>query len=95
MTRSIQALGCVCACLSSIAAAADSTTYTYNALGRLTKVQVAGGPANGTQISYQYDASGNRTQYIVSGSTSSGSLTITPFGSIVNQTSAGVALGVQ
>ena len=95
MIRSIQvALGLACACISSIAAAADTTTYTYNALGRLTQVQIAGGPANGTQISYQYDASGNRTQYIVSGSTSSGTLAISPFGSTTNQTSTGVVLGV-
>jgi Bacterial Ig-like domain (group 3) len=88
------AIVCVSAYVSSVASAADTTSYSYDALGRLKKLEYTGGPANGAQIQYLYDAAGNRTQYIVSGSTSSGGLTIAPFGSRANQTSTGVVLGV-
>jgi hypothetical protein len=95
MIRSLRLAVCLgCACFSAIAFAADTTSYTYDALGRLKNVQISGGPANGTQISTQYDAAGNRTQYVVSGSTSSGGITIAPFGPSANQTSTGVVLGV-
>jgi YD repeat-containing protein len=42
-------------------AASDSTTYSYDALGRLTQVTYA----NGTSIVYAYDAAGNRTSVTV------------------------------
>ena len=35
-----------------------ATTYTYDALGRLTSVTYS----NGKTITYTYDAAGNRTQ---------------------------------
>lgn len=41
--------------------AADSATYTYDALGRLTQVTYA----NGTTVQYSYDAAGNRTAKVV------------------------------
>jgi YD repeat-containing protein len=37
--------------------AVAATTYTYDALGRVTAVQYD----NGIAIAYQYDAAGNRT----------------------------------
>ena len=40
------------------ALAADQTTYTYDALGRLQQVQYQ----SGTAVTYAYDAAGNRTQ---------------------------------
>ncbi len=43
-------------------------TYTYDALGRLVKVQVAGGEQDGETRDYAYDAAGNRTQVSASGS---------------------------
>lgn len=88
------ALCCASLCLGSHAFAADTTTYTYDALGRLKKLEFQGGPAGGAQVEYKYDATGNRTQYVVSGSTSSGGLTIAPFGGTANQTNTGVVLGV-
>ncbi len=47
-------------CASNIAGAAQSVTYTYDALGRLTDVQILGGPGTGVTQNYQYDAAGNR-----------------------------------
>jgi chitodextrinase len=40
-------------------AQAETTTYTYDALGRLIQVN---GSANGSAATYTYDAAGNRTQ---------------------------------
>ncbi len=41
-------------------AAADSASYTYDSLGRLTTVTYA----NGTIITYSYDAMGNRSTVV-------------------------------
>ncbi len=46
--------------IESVADAAQSVTYTYDALGRLTNVSVTGGPGSGTSQAYSYDAVGNR-----------------------------------
>lgn len=49
------------ACLSlaaGAALAATTTTYDYDALGRLTGVTTS----DGKVVTYQYDAAGNRTQ---------------------------------
>ena len=50
------------------ACAQETTTYTYDALGRVTGVAKSGGPANGTNSNYTYDAASNRTNVTVSGS---------------------------
>jgi YD repeat-containing protein len=87
----------VCAaglCVASSARSAETATYTYDVFGRLTSVQISGGPANGVERSVAYDATDNRTQVQVSGSSSSGSVTITAQGGVANATSAGVAIGV-
>jgi chitodextrinase len=47
-------LGC------ALLAKAETTTYTYDALGRLT--QVNGSANGGSVVTYTYDAAGNRTQ---------------------------------
>lgn len=57
--------------------AAETITYTYDARGRLVKVEVAGGQADGTQTAYKYDAAGNRIQVTTTGSPNNG----TPVGS--------------
>lgn len=50
--------------LSLIAAwpaiASETTTYTYDALGRLVQVSNAGGPRNGATNATRYDPAGNR-----------------------------------
>ena len=55
--RSIILLLAVLSC--SLLARAETTTYTYDALGRLIQVN---GSANGSAVTYTYDAAGNRTQ---------------------------------
>ncbi|MDE8650495.1 RHS repeat protein [Novosphingobium sp. H3SJ31-1] len=56
--------------LASVAHASSTTTYTYDALGRLTATSTTGTVANGAQMSIGYDAAGNRTIYVVTGSVS-------------------------
>ena len=48
--------------------AQETKSYNYDALGRVTGVQISGGPAGGTNAGYQYDAAGNRSNVTVSGS---------------------------
>lgn len=68
-------LGCLgamgAASFSCAAGAQETSTYTYDALGRVVKVERSGGPANGTAASYSYDAAGNRIQVNTTGSSNS------------------------
>lgn len=48
--------------------ATETTTYSYDALGRLTAVAQSGGPNNGVNTTYSMDAAGNRTNVTVTGS---------------------------
>lgn len=66
--RTIAAAICALALavMPGAAIAAETATYTYDALGRLTAVSIAGGPAAGTNAGYTYDAAGNRSQTTVS-----------------------------
>lgn len=50
------------------AQAQESTTYTYDALGRVTAANRSGGPMNGANSGYVYDPAGNRTNVTVSNS---------------------------
>ena len=49
--------------VAATAALASDVTYTYDALGRLVRVEYAGGSA----IVYNYDAAGNRTSVVYNG----------------------------
>lgn len=49
--------------------ATETTSYTYDELGRLTKTAVAGGPAGSSQISSVFDAADNRLNQSVTGPT--------------------------
>jgi YD repeat-containing protein len=51
------------ALLSSGLSQAGSATYTYDALGRVTKIVYS----NGVVITYTYDAAGNRTRVVTTG----------------------------
>jgi len=48
--------------------AQETTTYTYDAKGRLQQVQRNGGPVSGTTTSYAYDAADNRSNVTVANS---------------------------
>lgn len=45
--------------------AAETTTYKYDAKGRLIEVKQTGGPANNATSVYSYDAADNRTNVSV------------------------------
>jgi hypothetical protein len=47
--------------------AQETTSYTYDALGRLTKSARTGGPANNVTTEYSHDAADNRTKVVVQG----------------------------
>lgn len=48
---------------SACVALAGSAVYTYDTLGRLTKVTYS----NGVIVTYTYDAAGNRTAQVITG----------------------------
>ena len=48
---------------STVAFSASNAIYTYDALGRLTKIAYSDG-AMTTTVSYSYDATGNRTSVV-------------------------------
>jgi len=84
MSRLARATAAIAALLTSLCCPA-ATTYTYDALGRLTTVAYG----SGTTITYAYDAVGNRTSVIVPGPPTiivvSGSLQITNLSSAFGQ----------
>lgn len=43
---------------------AETMSYTYDALGRLTATSASGGPANGVHTTLGFDPAGNRTGYV-------------------------------
>ncbi len=54
-------LGMVIVMMPLGAHAAETTTYRYDAKGRLLEVKQTGGPANNATSTYTYDAADNRT----------------------------------
>ena len=55
------------ALVSAAAQAGETVTYSYDAKGRLTQVQHAGGPTDGLTSSYAFDAADNRSSSQVTG----------------------------
>lgn len=53
--------------LSNAAGASEIVTYTYDAKGRLVRVQHSGGPVSGVDKQYSYDKADNRQQVAVGG----------------------------
>lgn len=51
--------------LSTVTFAASNANYTYDALGRLTKVAYSDGVKT-TTVTYSYDTAGNRTSVVSS-----------------------------
>jgi hypothetical protein len=46
---------------------AETTTYVYDAKGRLVQVVKSGGPNNGTTTTYNLDKADNRTKVVTTG----------------------------
>jgi len=69
-TALILAAGAVGLTYSSVAAAAETVTYTYDARGRLIKVVHAGTVNNGVQTDYTIDKADNRTNVTTTGAPS-------------------------
>jgi YD repeat-containing protein len=78
---------------SSIAGAAQTVTYGYDALGRLTEVHVLGGPGSGIAQSFQYDAAGNRQSQTTSAPGQTAVALSVP-NAVTNVTSTGITLTV-
>jgi YD repeat-containing protein len=57
--------------LATAATASETTTYTYDALGRLVATSSSGSVNNGLTTSIAYDPAGNRQSYAVSGASAS------------------------
>jgi YD repeat-containing protein len=57
----------LCGSTSHIAAAAETITYQYDVLGRLSATGISGGPTSGTQVATTFDAADNRTSQSTSG----------------------------
>lgn len=74
---------------SNTAKAQETTTYTYDALGRLVTASKFGGPDSGAAHTIGYDAAGNRTNYAVTGANPAtaniaiGNASVTEGGSLV------------
>lgn len=66
-SRIVSAIAIATALLAGAGANAETTTYGYDALGRLTNTNVAGGPANGVATAINYDPADNRASYTVTG----------------------------
>jgi hypothetical protein len=56
------------AAIAAPVAASESLVYSYDARGRLTKVERSGSVNNGVETSYQLDPTGNRQVLAVTGS---------------------------
>ena len=62
MVLALSALSC-----ASAGQASERTTYTYDAKGRLVKVQRSGGTNNGTATDYEHDKADNRKRVRTTG----------------------------
>ncbi|MEG3152093.1 Calx-beta domain-containing protein [Sphingomonas sp. ZT3P38] len=56
--------------VATVSLANETMVYTYDPLGRLVSVTIAGGPRNGQQVSTGFDPADNRTNYQVAGAPS-------------------------
>ncbi|HEX8380579.1 MAG TPA: hypothetical protein VF619_08535 [Allosphingosinicella sp.] len=60
--------GMTVAAVPAVAWAAETITYSYDAKGRLVKVERSGTVNNGVKAEYSHDKANNRTNVTVSGS---------------------------
>ena len=73
LARILLISGWLVACAAS---AQETTSYTYDALGRLTAASKSGGPSNGQATDITYDPAGNRTNYSIAGGATAPSISI-------------------
>ncbi|HEX4693128.1 hypothetical protein [Sphingomonas sp.] len=64
--------------IGGAAMAQETTSYTYDALGRLTGSTISGGPNDTRKTGTCFDAAGNRTRYDVATSAPAACPTPTP-----------------
>lgn len=62
-------IGACALLLAPAAAAQETTTYSYDALGRLKTTSTSGGQNDGTVNQVEFDRAGNRTNYTTTGAT--------------------------
>jgi hypothetical protein len=65
-------IGAAVAAVPALAAASETIAYSYDARGRLIKVERSGTVNNNVVTSYTYDKADNRTNKTTSGSPNSG-----------------------
>ncbi|MDQ0252480.1 hypothetical protein J2W22_004568 [Sphingomonas kyeonggiensis] len=53
--------------MPTLSSASETVTYSYDAKGRLVKVERAGTVNNGVKAEYSHDKAGNRTNVKVTG----------------------------
>lgn len=75
--KSALLIGTAALSLGGAVSASETSTYTYDALGRLITATRSGGPSDGVQIATVFDAAGNRTSH---GSTSASGLSFSVAG---------------
>ncbi|MEO9469203.1 RHS repeat domain-containing protein [Parasphingorhabdus sp.] len=66
--------------LASVSQAQETQTYSYDAKGRLIKVERTGGPQDGADNDYAYDAANNRTSVATAGAKPISNAYILPVG---------------
>ena len=69
MRNAICLAACMVSSLPGVASASSTTTYTYDALGRLIQADTSGTINDGVQLGIKYDAADNRESYSVKGAT--------------------------
>lgn len=59
----LSGVGVIALTLASSALSSETTTFAYDALGRLIKGTRSGGPSSGMNMATCFDRVGNRTRY--------------------------------
>lgn len=65
LTSCLLGTAATAAALAGAAAASETVTYSYDALGRLVAVATSGGPNDGVDVGTSYDPAGNRCHHVV------------------------------
>lgn len=87
------AISAITACWVDGASASQSVSYTYDALGRVTDVQVLNGPGSGTLQHFAYDPAGNRLQQAVTAPGRS-AISLSIQNNVATITSAGITFSI-